>query len=177
MIHRLLIDAVSEALASRTVERPADPGSLAHLPLYLWRLFEMRLTLAQEHGSLSQDVYDRIVTHGLGPARLDPTGRIVLEEDILPFLAEVLNTLRRHGPPVTTAGTPSAGVVRLSTSATTPSRAISSAPGRIRSPIPSSSVPARRPSPAARTPYCAGLTTWCFRACHPTKPRLPRRSN
>ncbi len=71
----------------------------SHLPMYLWLEFKAALEMARRDGQVSADVYDRIVKQGLGIARTNGAGNIIMEETAIPVLRDVLNRETTRAPP------------------------------------------------------------------------------
>ncbi len=61
-------------------ESQAEDNAAAscHLPLHLWRPFAQKLAELLARGRLPQEVFDRIVTRGLGISRIDAEGEVVI---------------------------------------------------------------------------------------------------
>ncbi|MFC2149675.1 hypothetical protein ACFLQ8_03135 [Candidatus Auribacterota bacterium] len=77
------------------------PTSPSHLPLYLWKPFKAKLTELHEAGQFPADAYDRIVNQGLGVARYDDEGGIVIEQAAVGVLKDILNKERSpRAPPL-----------------------------------------------------------------------------
>ena len=96
------VDAVGKELEAPGPDAPGTSPDVrpSHLPLYLWRPFKARLIEAHNTGRLSDEVFGRVVTQGLGVARLEEDGSISIESEAVPYLTEVLNTHLARSPPL-----------------------------------------------------------------------------
>ncbi|UCD55039.1 MAG: hypothetical protein JSV93_05880 [Candidatus Omnitrophota bacterium] len=72
---------------------------MAHQPLYLWRPLKARLETAKDREEISEEVYDRVVNQNLGISRTDKDGRLIIEDEVIPYFVEVLNENRTRGTP------------------------------------------------------------------------------
>ncbi|HLD29486.1 MAG TPA: hypothetical protein VJC03_04025, partial [bacterium] len=95
------VEKMDIALNLHASAAPQEKSSkLSHLPLYLWRAFREKLENARKAEEISPEVYARIAENGLGIARLDEKGRVVIEKEALPYMLEALNENRTRGEPL-----------------------------------------------------------------------------
>ena len=88
------LDPVSETVSANT------SPVMFHLPLYLWRALKQKVNEAYQRGQVSKETFDRVVTNGLGVARREANGVVMIEQEIVPILREVLNTSTDRSPPL-----------------------------------------------------------------------------